>query len=97
MDDYVERSYPTVDGNWLIWGTGLGLEIKHSVNCYLSNVTMENLVENYEGRILSGEVESCTWDRQSKSVSIYVKDIVVVPSSTMINEYSHGKTAAALH
>jgi asparagine synthetase B (glutamine-hydrolysing) len=91
MDDYVERSYPLDDGEWLVWGNSLSLKFKHSICAYLSGVPRNDLVSYYDGALLEGIIEDATYDVKTKCVNILMKDVTNVKKE--VNE----KTETTFH
>ncbi len=91
MDDYVERSYPDDDGNWLIWGQSLSVKFSHSISGYVSGVPKTDLKYFWDGSLLEGTVESVTYDEKNKSASIHVS------SPTIAKSFDNEKTKTAVH
>jgi hypothetical protein len=91
MDDYVERSYPDDDGNWLIWGQSLSVKFSHSISGYVSNVFKSDIKYFWDGSLLEGVIESVTYDEKNKSASIFVNNVSISKS------FDHGKTTTAVH
>lgn len=75
MDDYVERSYPIDDDNWLIWGQANALDIPHMIMGHINGVKKDEFLEKYEASLLTARIERCEFDAVKKMIEIYVTDV----------------------
>lgn len=93
MDDYVERSYPADDGNWLIWGYSLSLKFKHTISAYLEGVPRDDLQSHFDGALLEGTIEDVKYNADTKNVDIYMTNITSAKRPVL----SHEKITSTLH
>lgn len=75
MDDYVERHYPTLDGDWLIFGKSNEVDESHIVRGYFDGCTEPALKEDHMERLHRGTVSQVDFDVKTKSLLISVTDI----------------------
>jgi predicted glutamine amidotransferase len=81
MEDYVERHYPAVDGDWLVFGTSDSIEPKHMISGYLDGVTYQRLQLEYLNRQAYGVISRVDYDNKTRQLKIHLDNIQNVPPS----------------
>lgn len=76
FDDYVERAYPIVDGNYLVWGQPANEDFPSNtiVQTVLADVSTED-IDNLMRRFGSGVVYSTSYDKKSGTMIMYVDNV----------------------
>ncbi len=89
MEDFVEKHYPEVDGDWLVFGSSDDVEPKHTICGYLDGVTHARLQTDYINKLAYGIIEIIDYDEKTKSIKIMLKNIQNVPLSFQNKQLCH--------